>query len=183
MDAATKAQRREDYDAIANEPGDWLRDADNLSFAAEALEPCFSIDLSAELDVTLLYRRARLGRPTLMLRGCGLECLFKALFLAKGGALSKDGRYLGLGRREHDLAHLANRAAVALSSPERALVTYLGRFISRGRYPVAKRAADAYLVLTDGTRRGVMWREQDERDYHAIRLRLRQEVVRLTAKA
>ena len=118
MDAATKAQRREDYDAIANEPGDWLRDADNLDFAARSLEPCFSIDLSTETDVARMLRRVRLRRPILMLRGCGLECLLKALFLAKGGTLAKGGRYLGAGGRQHDLAHLAKQADFAQSPCE-----------------------------------------------------------------
>ena len=69
-----------------------------------------------------------------------------------------------------------------MSLSESALVGYLGHFIMQGRYPMAKRAPEAYPVLADGCRRSTVWSEQDERDYHAFRPRLRAEVLRVIAR-
>lgn len=182
MDDETKAALRQNDDAIANEPATWLIVADNLGLTAKLLEPHFPIDLTKETDPTRIVIRARVQGPILMLRGCGLECLFKALYVAKGNKLGEGGRYVSAGGKEHDLISLAQKAAFSMSASESALVAYLGHFIMQGRYPMAKRAPDAYVVLADGTRRSTLWSEQDERDYHAFRPRLRAEVVRVAKK-
>ncbi len=181
MDDETKAALKQNYDAIANEPATWLIVADNLGLAANLLEPHFPIDLTKETDHTRIIS-ARVQGPILMLRGCGLECLFKALYVARGNKLGDGGRYVSPGGKEHDLISLAQKAAFSMSASESALVAYLGHFIMQGRYPMAKRAPDAYVVLADGTRRSSAWSEQDERDYHAFRPRLRAEVVRVAKK-
>jgi len=117
-----------------------------------------------------------------MLRGCGLECLLKALYVAKGNKLGRDGRYVSPGGKDHDLINLAGKAAFSASKPEAALLGYLDDYITIGRYPVAKRAPEAYPVLADGTRRSTTWSERDERAYHSLRKRLRDEVVRIVRK-
>jgi hypothetical protein len=182
MDEATKAALSQNYDAIANEPATWLFVADNLGLSANLLEPHFPVDLTKETDHTRSVVSARIQGPILMLRGCGLECLFKALYVAKGNKLGEGGRYVSPGGKPHDLISLAQKAEFVLSPSESDLVAYLGDFIMQGRYPMMKKAPTAYSVLSDGTRRSTVWSEQDERDYHAFRPRLRAEVVRVARK-
>jgi hypothetical protein len=182
MDDETKEALRQNYDAIANEPATWLIVADNLGLAANLLEPHFPIDLTKETDYTRIAIRARVQGPVLMLRGCGLECLLKALYVAKGNKLGEGGRYVSPGGKEHDLISLAEKAAFSMSPSESAVAAYLGHFIMQGRFPMAKRAPEAYMVLADGSRRRTVWGEQDECDYHAFRRRLRGEVVRVAKK-
>jgi hypothetical protein len=178
MDDATKAAHRLNYDAAANQPLTWLFVADNLALAARLLEPHFPIDLMKEMDHDRIKTGARIQGPLLMLRACGLECLLKALYVAKGNKLAEGGRYLSPGGKDHDLVSLAQRAGFAMSPSETALVAYLDDYITQGRYPVAKRAPEAYPVLTDGSRRSVQWSEDDEASYEPFRKRLREEVVR-----
>jgi hypothetical protein len=183
MDDETKAALRQNYDAIANEPAAWLFVADNLALAANRLEPDFLVDRTAESDHTRMVLSVRIQGPILLLRGCGLECLFKALYVAKGNKLGEGGQFVEPGGRPHDLVGLAKKAGFTMSAEESALVAYLSDFITwLGRYPMGKRAPDSYIVRTDGSLRGNVWREQDERDYHAFRQRLRAEVVGIAKK-
>lgn len=182
MDDDTKAALRQNYDSIANKPATWLIVADNLALAARLLEPHFAIDLTKECDHDRIAVRARIHGPILMLRGCGLECLLKALYVAKGNKLGEGGRYISPGGKEHDLISLAAKASLAMSPSEKALVGYLGHYIMQGRYPMPKRAPEAHVLLADGTRRSTVWGEADEPEYHAFRKRLRSEVVRIAQK-
>jgi hypothetical protein len=178
MDEATKAAHRLNYDTAANDPLAWAIVADNLVLAARLLEPHFRLDFTEE-DVDRYITGARIQGPILMLRGCGLECLLKALYVAKGNKLGRDGRYVSPGGKDHDLVNLAEKAAFSMTPSEAALVGYLDDYITIGRYPVAKRAPEAYPMLADGRRRNVQWSEHDEAGYEPLRKRLREEVVRV----
>lgn len=138
MDDATKAAYRLNYDAAANEPATWLIIGDNLALAARLLEPDFVVDLTKEIDPDRIAISARIQGPLLMLRACGLECLLKALYVAKGNKLGLDGRYVPPGGKDHDLVNLAQKAGFVMSRSEAVLVAYLDDYIMQGRYPVAK---------------------------------------------
>jgi hypothetical protein len=179
IDDETKAALRQNYDRIANEPGTWLFVADNLALSAHLLEPYFTPDLTQESDYERIRMTARVEGPILMLRGCGLECLLKALYVARGNKLGDDGRYVSPGGRHHDLVALAQKASFEISPSDEALLAHLGHFIMQGRYPMMQKAPEVYQTLADGSRRTRKWTGQDERDYHSLRTRLREEAVRV----
>jgi hypothetical protein len=179
IDAKTKAALRENYDRLANEPAAWLVIADNLACSARLLEPYFSVDPTKETDHQRIALSARVQGPILMLRGCGLECLLKALFVAKGNTLGKSGRFVSPGGKAHDLVKLAEKAQFLASPTESSLLAHLGHYIEQGRYPMVKRAPETYAVRADGTRREAVWSRDDEQQSEQLRVRLRAEVVRV----
>jgi len=65
-----------------------------------------------------------------------VECLLKALYVAAGDPLARDGDYIPPpGVADHDLVRLAEAAGFSMSAAERSLLKLLGYWIKQGRYP------------------------------------------------
>lgn len=86
-----------------------------------------------------------------MLRAMATECLLKALWLKHGGKLAKNGKYLGvLKKNEHDLHKLAkavsekSKSEIVFTKRELDLLEQASYWIFSGRYPIQK--AYSYLV-------------------------------------
>lgn len=78
-------------------------------------------------------------RSALLLRAFGMECLFKALWLARGGYLTDAGHYIGIpGVGQHDLCALAKKLSFSLTREERDVLERLTVFGEFGRYPIAR---------------------------------------------
>jgi hypothetical protein len=87
-----------------------------------------------------------------MLLGYAIECALKALWVRKGNALVKDGKFLGVKRtRNHDLVQLAAAVGFQLdSSEQRVLLHFSKAAMFAGRYPIAK-SAGAMMPFVDDT--------------------------------
>ena len=166
--AQTREGLRQNYDSIANEPDTWFFVAGNLGHSARILQEHHVVDLLDVSDPMRVRASARVEGPLLMLRGCRMECLLKALILSNGGRLGVGGRFVAPKGKAHDLLALARKAQLALERPEEFLLGYLGEFITQGRYPIGVRTPDTHRVLADGSPRGKVWSTDDEREYKAL---------------
>ena len=83
MDRDTREALARNFDASGNDPRTWLWVAGNLRTAAAHLEPHFPLDFRKETQHERIVVGARLQGPILMLRGCELECLLKAILKKK----------------------------------------------------------------------------------------------------
>ena len=79
-----------------------------------------------------------------------VECLLKALWVARGHPLAVNGTYKGIpNAQEHDLERLAAALDLELSALERDVLRRLSAFIQYGgRYPVPKHATELRLVAS-----------------------------------
>lgn len=179
MDDETREALRLNFDKVGNEPANWFFVAGNLGFSARILEQFFVLDMTKEPDHMRLVKSGRVVGPMLMLRGCRLECLLKALYLAQGNKLGLDGRYTSPGGAPHDLLSLSRKAGVSTTPAEDVVLEHLGLYIVQGRYPIATRAPDAFRVMADGSRRNTAWGEGDECAYKHLDQRLSTDVSRI----
>jgi hypothetical protein len=88
----------------------------------------------------------------LMLAAFGIECLIKAIWLKQGNTLARDGKYIGMGKKEpyHQLVKLCDLAGITLDPREAdALQEISDIATSLGQYPIAKRV--------ENERRSVSW--------------------------
>src|SRR5262245_57080945 len=107
MDSATREAVKKNFDAAGNNPGVWLWTAETLRFTAKLVEPHFVAGLGPHAPLAMVAPSAKVQGPILMLRGCELECLFKALYVAHGGKLAASGQYKPPKGKPHDLLALA----------------------------------------------------------------------------
>lgn len=110
-------------------------------------------------------------RAALLLRAFGVECLFKALWLAKGGRLTNAGTFSGIPglKNTHKLWRLADRLSFSLDPQERDVLERLTVFGEFGRYPIE----GSYLSGGLGKR---WWSVRDNSTLAAIVGRLRKAV-------
>lgn len=179
MDNETKEALRLNFDNVANERACWFYVAGNLGFSARILEQYFVLDMTKEPDHERIVQSGKVTASMLMLRGCRLECMLKALYVGRGNKLGLDGQYVSPGGKPHDLLSLSRKAAVSTTAAEDALLEYLSLYIVQGRYPIGKRAPDTFRVMADGSRRSTVWGEEDERAYKHLDQRLSAQVSRM----
>lgn len=96
----------------------------------------------------------------LMLDAFGIECLIKALWLKQGQQLARDGKYVGMMKKEgHRLEKLCRCAGIRLSRREEETLIRLSDIAgSIGRYPIERRVPQ----------RAVSLRWSDPDDYEVI---------------
>lgn len=137
----------ESYSAAANSPSAWASAADGLLAAADVLRERRTV---AERDDELARGACRTHPPELMLRGMAIECLLKAVWVARGQALVENGEYKRIPKaQDHDLQQLAAALGLRLSDLESDVLLRLSTFIRHGgRYPIPKRATELLLVAS-----------------------------------
>jgi hypothetical protein len=139
------------FDAKGNQPAAWWFIGDNLIMSAETLGRLLVLDASRLFTAKEIEARrldARVRGSTLMLRGCGAECLLKALYLDAGNILTGNGELIRPpGVPDHDLIRLANAAGFPLSPEEHSLLKVLGYWIKQGRYPLMASWGDVPIAV------------------------------------
>jgi hypothetical protein len=133
-------------------------------------------------EVETMPDEAQVFPPLLMLRGMGLECLLKALWLKQGHELVRDAKYVDVpNTKQHDLVGLARQTNFARSPEEDHLLTRLSDFVTHsGRYPIAKRGQEHLRMLKDpagGQVESGVWRSpSDEELFVVVVARLHREL-------
>jgi hypothetical protein len=148
------------FETGGNLPSSWFGSAFDLLTAADILDH-FAGDIRGEIREAKMTRR-RFERMSVvkvshMLRAMATECLLKALWLKNGGMLTKDGRYVGmLKKNEHRLHELAKavsrKGQIVFTKRELELLEQVSYWITSGRYPIQREFS--YLVpfsRPDGT--------------------------------
>lgn len=131
------------HEALGNDTGMWLRRAEALYCSGEFLyekigEPPRN---AANIEeVASWFDIHNVGR---MLRGMALECLLKAMWLASGKMLVKNGRFIGIqGSKAHDLFAMYKKVVInpqfSLSEEEEQLLARFSYAIVSARYPIGK---------------------------------------------
>lgn len=141
--------RRSQHERAGNLYQTWCGAADQLFASARVLKAQHDTLYAVALTPTPYV--AQVFPVLLMLRGMGLECLLKALWLKtdKERKLVVNGTYQGVpNTRQHYLVGLARAVEVELSVEETHLLTRLSDYITHlGRYPIAKKADAQLRVL------------------------------------
>ena len=125
-------------------PETWRQCAEDLLISSCLLYNSYSsVDLTSLPVGAHVPDQGKIFGIIKMLRAMALECLFKALWLKKGGKLAKDGKYVKIpGTNDHNLLSLADRVSekcgLSINSDDRELLKRLSLSISRGRYPINK---------------------------------------------
>lgn len=93
--------------------------------------------------------------PELMLRGFGIECLLKSLWVKAGNKIVDHGRYRGVpDAKNHDLVQLASVVGIRLNSDQKDVLDRLTFIMtSNGRYPISRHWAKQKI----GPRHGGGW--------------------------
>jgi len=178
----TKSKSRsEAYQQAGNHPVAWWRVGENLLLSGQLLRNAGVVSMPLNSDVpddTALrdIRRAEavLG-PSLMLRAFGVEALFKALFLDRGGVLADGGRFRSPTRRPHDLCGLAKQAGCGLSAEETSLLGVLEYWIEEGRYPIQANVSKYDRAGSKAMPLSHQWHEEDEELFRRFVARVLQE--------
>lgn len=158
--AAWEAWRKDEIQKHGNDSTAWARVSKNLVVSASLLA---AIDADswrimlrnvrnggAETDrprtddeEAIVQKGQQTHQVTLMLLGFAIECLLKAVFLHRGGALYKDGKYLsgslkqkGL-QKAHNLLQIANAldCAALFDAEQLDLLDLISASNEMGRYP------------------------------------------------
>jgi hypothetical protein len=135
----TAGQAPTRFDREGNSVANWAFQAAGMLNVATFLEKQFWMSTKTVPPGELGFHALR---ASLLLRAFGLECLLKALWLARGNPLAKAGRYVGIPKlkNQHDLLGLADRVGVFCSLAERETLARLTMFGELGRYPIPKDA-------------------------------------------
>lgn len=142
-DHAAQEIERAIFDQSGNSWRAWYRQAGDLLRVARhlarernrILRSCQSDPEDPDFETGAEYLRS-----ALLLRAFGMEGLFKALWLARGGLLTNAGRYAGIPsiKDTHDLCALAGKLSIELTTAERDVLERLTVFGEFGRYPIAR---------------------------------------------
>lgn len=157
------------FETGGNLPRCWFGSAFDLLTAADVLDR-FKGDLRGEIIETMRsgrheepkmtrrrWERMSVETVSPMLRAMAIECLLKALWLKHGGMLAKDGRYVGVSKKNehrlHDLAKaVSQKGYIVFTKRELELLEQASYWITSGRYPI--QSEYSYLVpfrRPDGT--------------------------------
>jgi hypothetical protein len=131
------------HEALGNDPEQWKLKAESLCQAASLLYQSIGEPPQDPKDPKLILEWFNLHDIGRMLRGMALECLLKAIWLAHGELLVKDGGFVGIPKtKSHDLyaMYLASfsRRKPKLSKQEVELLARLSFAITSARYPISK---------------------------------------------
>ena len=143
------------FETGGNLPGSWFGSAFDLLTAADVLDH-FIRDIHGEILEAMRsgrhhklqmtrrrFERMSVDKVSHMLRAMATECLLKALWLKEGGMLAKDGRYVGvLKKNEHRLHELAKavsrKGQIIFTKRELELLEQVSYWITSGRYPIQR---------------------------------------------
>ena len=131
------------HEALGNDIEQWLLRAESLHSAGQLLYERIGEPPTPGADVEKVWTWFGVHDIGRMLRGMALECLLKAIWLARGEMLVKAGRFIGItGAKGHDLYAMYTAAClnhrVALNEEEKKLLTRLSFAIVSARYPILK---------------------------------------------
>jgi len=130
------------YDIVANDASGWLRKVSALFSSGAVL---FDLYKTVRPDNNAPSHEREHSFHMLcivkMLRGMGMESLLKTVWVAKGNAMGKDGKFkYSLKAKSHDLYDIAKVVCAATSIPltddEGHMLARLAFTIEMGRYPV-----------------------------------------------
>jgi hypothetical protein len=102
----------------------------------------------------------------------------KAVYLAGGNTLAKDGRYQKPPAPDHDLVRLAQLARLNPSAAAEAMLAKLQRWVTAGRYPIDT----SWQRSFPDDASGYAWCEADEAEFVRFRAVLFQEDERLSVE-
>jgi hypothetical protein len=179
----TDKARVANFDTKGNLPQPWWIVGQNLLASSDLLGRALVLDTPAALteqDAQAFRMDARVRGATLMLRGCAVECLLKALYVAAGNVLARDGDYIRPpGVADHDLIRLAQAAGFLMSAAERSLLKLLSYWIKQGRYPLMANWAQRPSFSRDEKALAVNWDAECEELWSRLLERFGQEGRRL----
>jgi hypothetical protein len=182
----TEKARVANFDANGNLSATWWFIGQNLLVSSDMLSRSLLLETSeSPTDEEVEARRvdARIRGSTLMLRGCAVECLLKALYVDAGNALAREGEYIRPpGVVDHDLVALAKAAAFSVSPAERSLLKLLGYWIKQGRYPIMAGWSQYPRFSANEKPLAPNWDRECEGLWVHLRERFRKEGKRLSEK-
>jgi hypothetical protein len=126
------------FDRTANHKVAWRMTASDLLSAADALFNAYrTVDISSIEPGAHLPVEHQFLSPLLLLRAAGVECLLKAVALARGHVLAQNGEFIPpKGGKSHDLQTLADTVKFDVLDAERDLLRRLSLYMTIGRYPI-----------------------------------------------
>ena len=138
----SEEKQRQNFDNGGNSPEAWILTAQQLMASARILrEQTGRFDPTRGVTGTPVPNVVLVLPTVCLLRGFGIECLLKALFLKKNlGILAKDGKYVEIPNAgAHDLVQIADAVLVKFSEKQRDVLKRLSIYMkSLGRYPIPK---------------------------------------------
>lgn len=174
------------FDTKGNLSAPWWYIGQNLLASSDILSRSLLLETSDKLterEAEALRMDATVRGATLMLRGCAVECLLKALYVDAGNVLVRDGDYIRPpGVADHDLVGLAQAVGFATSAEERSLLKLLGYWIKQGRYPLMASWAQNLSFSPKEKVLAGNWDPECEELWDRLRERFRQEGGRLADK-
>ena len=167
---------KQQFDLGGNLAGLWGSTAFDLLTAADVLDR-FKGDIRGEIlkdseqgMTQLQHERMSVFKIIAMLRAMATECLLKALWLKHGGKLAKDGKYLGvLKKNEHHLHKLAkaiskkSKSELVFTTRNLDLLQKASYWIVSGRYPIQK-----YSSYTMDHHQQQAWRGDPAEDLRSL---------------
>lgn len=142
----------EQYDLTGNNAYSWWSAAERLFSGSKYLclhSAYHTLDSDEILSLVksdqglLPPEPLRIGGVIMMLRGMGIECLLKALWVDNGRELAADGKYQKIpGSTEHNLMSLSDKVGAVvkldLTADDRYVMERLSVYIVTGRYPIPR---------------------------------------------
>jgi hypothetical protein len=132
----------EAHTRVGNDSSYWVRTARAL-FAASKTVKCERERVEATLTSGKAPDIVLTVWTQLMLTAFGIECLIKAIWIKQGNQLARDGKYIGMTKKEkpHELVRLCDIAGIALNQRETDALQQISDIAkSIGRYPIARNA-------------------------------------------
>lgn len=142
-DDEDEATMQEQYDMMANATSEWLNKAAALFTAGDVLFKLYeSTRPGAKARRKTKERFFHDLCVIKMLRGMGIECLLKAVWVDQGEVMGKSGKFVkSLNANSHDLYAIARvvceKSDIRLSDEEGHMLARLAFTIEMGRYPVS----------------------------------------------
>jgi hypothetical protein len=168
------------FDTIGNDVSSWCRKSLSLLCSADTIENSCGIIPSDPQNEEEVAKWVEVHGVVRMLRGMGVECMLKALWLEHGGSLVNKGIYRGIpGTKDHDLcsleAKVAEKVDTGLNNEERSLLARLSFFIEYGRYPIRKSifAKHPSFPRSNQPIRWCLWTPEKNRTFNEIIEKLR----------
>jgi len=157
------------YDQVGNAALAWILKARALFSSADLLWDHYKAmprkKKPNELEAAYIFDMSNIVR---MLRGMGMECLLKAIWLRQGNELMKDGTMIrrSLNTKAHDLYAMAERVcvpgAITLSEDEGHVLVRLAFGIETGRYPTTTHVGKTPSMPSKKTVYLHRWDAEDE---------------------
>lgn len=137
------------HEAMGNDAEQWVQQACALREAAEHVCAGVGEPPSSDAGIDCIWTWVSVYDVGRMLRGMGLECLIKALWLADGGVLVRGGSFVNVPNAgPHDLYGMLNQISAAaapnLTVEEEKQLARFSFAINSARYPISKSPGGGY---------------------------------------